>query len=159
MFSSALGTWHKPLLPFCCSDLKEMCLTALANLTWRSRTQEEHPKTMFSKDKVSTSCSHTFAGTADVGIQSLQIWIMAIWRSCIFTVNALRNYSTVQGSTCTLCFMHDKSDISITCPKWSLYFLVLLFQSPRRISYRSLTSTGSAWQLVRDRESSRGPTI
>lgn len=30
-----------------------MCLTALANLTWRSRTQEEHPKTMFSKDKVS----------------------------------------------------------------------------------------------------------
>lgn len=29
-----------------------MCLTALANLTWRSRTQEEHPKTMFSKDKV-----------------------------------------------------------------------------------------------------------
>uniref|UniRef100_A0A8C1WI88 Ash2 like, histone lysine methyltransferase complex subunit n=1 Tax=Cyprinus carpio TaxID=7962 RepID=A0A8C1WI88_CYPCA len=33
------------------SDLKEMCLTALANLTWRSRTQEEHPKTMFSKDK------------------------------------------------------------------------------------------------------------
>uniref|UniRef100_A0A8C1WHZ6 Ash2 like, histone lysine methyltransferase complex subunit n=1 Tax=Cyprinus carpio TaxID=7962 RepID=A0A8C1WHZ6_CYPCA len=31
--------------------LKEMCLTALANLTWRSRTQEEHPKTMFSKDK------------------------------------------------------------------------------------------------------------
>ncbi|MGH0173362.1 UNVERIFIED_CONTAM: hypothetical protein FKN15_065161 [Acipenser sinensis] len=33
------------------SDLKEMCLTALANLTWRSRNQEEHPKTMFSKDK------------------------------------------------------------------------------------------------------------
>lgn len=31
-----------------------MCLTALANLTWRSRTQDEHPKTMFSKDKVST---------------------------------------------------------------------------------------------------------
>ncbi|KAA8579200.1 hypothetical protein FQN60_000022 [Etheostoma spectabile] len=29
----------------------EMCLTALANLTWRSRTQDEHPKTMFSKDK------------------------------------------------------------------------------------------------------------
>lgn len=38
---------------FCVSDLKEMCLTALANLTWRSRTQDEHPKTMFSKDKVS----------------------------------------------------------------------------------------------------------
>lgn len=37
---------------FCFSDLKEMCLTALANLTWRSRTQDEHPKTMFSKDKV-----------------------------------------------------------------------------------------------------------
>jgi len=37
---------------FCVPDLKEMCLTALANLTWRSRTQEEHPKTMFSKDKV-----------------------------------------------------------------------------------------------------------
>lgn len=36
------------------SDLKEMCLTALANLTWRSRTQDEHPKTMFSKDKVRT---------------------------------------------------------------------------------------------------------
>ena len=36
------------------SDLKEMCLTALANLTWRSRTQEEHPKTMFSKDKVNS---------------------------------------------------------------------------------------------------------
>uniref|UniRef100_A0A672NW35 Set1/Ash2 histone methyltransferase complex subunit ASH2-like n=1 Tax=Sinocyclocheilus grahami TaxID=75366 RepID=A0A672NW35_SINGR len=34
------------------ANLKEMCLTALANLTWRSRTQEEHPKTMFSKDKV-----------------------------------------------------------------------------------------------------------
>lgn len=34
------------------TDLKEMCLTALGNLTWRSRTQEEHPKTMFSKDKV-----------------------------------------------------------------------------------------------------------
>uniref|UniRef100_A0A3P8VC56 Set1/Ash2 histone methyltransferase complex subunit ASH2 n=1 Tax=Cynoglossus semilaevis TaxID=244447 RepID=A0A3P8VC56_CYNSE len=33
------------------ANLKEMCLTALANLTWRSRTQEEHPKTMFSKDK------------------------------------------------------------------------------------------------------------
>uniref|UniRef100_A0A3Q3L4N7 Set1/Ash2 histone methyltransferase complex subunit ASH2 n=1 Tax=Mastacembelus armatus TaxID=205130 RepID=A0A3Q3L4N7_9TELE len=32
------------------ANLKEMCLTALANLTWRSRTQE-HPKTMFSKDK------------------------------------------------------------------------------------------------------------
>lgn len=29
-----------------------MCLTALANLTWRSRTHDEHPKTMFSKDKV-----------------------------------------------------------------------------------------------------------
>lgn len=37
---------------FCCSDLKEMCLSALANLTWQSRTQDEHPKTMFSKDKV-----------------------------------------------------------------------------------------------------------
>uniref|UniRef100_A0A3Q3NP79 Ash2 like, histone lysine methyltransferase complex subunit n=1 Tax=Labrus bergylta TaxID=56723 RepID=A0A3Q3NP79_9LABR len=34
------------------ANLKEMCLTALANLTWRSRTQDEHPKTMFSKDKV-----------------------------------------------------------------------------------------------------------
>uniref|UniRef100_A0A671MNQ5 Set1/Ash2 histone methyltransferase complex subunit ASH2 n=1 Tax=Sinocyclocheilus anshuiensis TaxID=1608454 RepID=A0A671MNQ5_9TELE len=33
------------------ANLKEMCLTTLANLTWRSRTQEEHPKTMFSKDK------------------------------------------------------------------------------------------------------------
>ncbi|XP_069069542.1 set1/Ash2 histone methyltransferase complex subunit ASH2 isoform X1 [Pleurodeles waltl] len=33
------------------ANLKEMCLTALANLTWQSRTQEEHPKTMFSKDK------------------------------------------------------------------------------------------------------------
>lgn len=33
------------------ANLKEMCLTALSNLTWRSRTQEEHPKTMFSKDK------------------------------------------------------------------------------------------------------------
>ncbi|GCB79778.1 hypothetical protein scyTo_0017008, partial [Scyliorhinus torazame] len=33
------------------ADLKEMCLTGLANLTWRSRTQDEHPKTMFSKDK------------------------------------------------------------------------------------------------------------
>uniref|UniRef100_A0A1A8D524 Set1/Ash2 histone methyltransferase complex subunit ASH2 n=1 Tax=Nothobranchius kadleci TaxID=1051664 RepID=A0A1A8D524_NOTKA len=33
------------------ANLKEMCLTALANLTWRSRAQEEHPKTMFSKDK------------------------------------------------------------------------------------------------------------
>ncbi|TRY88154.1 hypothetical protein DNTS_029456 [Danionella cerebrum] len=33
------------------ANLKEMCLTALANLTWRSRSQEEHPKTMFSKDK------------------------------------------------------------------------------------------------------------
>ncbi|PKU29222.1 set1 ash2 histone methyltransferase complex subunit hypothetical protein [Limosa lapponica baueri] len=32
-------------------DLKEMCLSALANLTWQSRTQDEHPKTMFSKDK------------------------------------------------------------------------------------------------------------
>ncbi|XP_046870826.1 set1/Ash2 histone methyltransferase complex subunit ASH2 [Hypomesus transpacificus] len=32
------------------ANLKEMCLTALANLTWQSRTQE-HPKTMFSKDK------------------------------------------------------------------------------------------------------------
>ncbi|KAF3848558.1 hypothetical protein F7725_015055 [Dissostichus mawsoni] len=32
-------------------DLKEMCLTALANLTWRSRTQDEHPKTMFPKEK------------------------------------------------------------------------------------------------------------
>lgn len=37
---------------FCFSDLKEMCLSALANLTWQSRTQDEHPKTMFSKDKV-----------------------------------------------------------------------------------------------------------
>ncbi|KAK2823258.1 hypothetical protein Q7C36_019858 [Tachysurus vachellii] len=33
------------------ANLKEMCLTALANLTWRSRTHEDHPKTMFSKDK------------------------------------------------------------------------------------------------------------
>ncbi|KAI1882567.1 hypothetical protein AGOR_G00252080 [Albula goreensis] len=33
------------------SNLKEMCLTTLANLTWRSRIQDEHPKTMFSKDK------------------------------------------------------------------------------------------------------------
>ncbi|KAI3361889.1 hypothetical protein L3Q82_002212 [Scortum barcoo] len=33
------------------ANLKEMCLTALANLTWRSRTQDEHAKTMFSKDK------------------------------------------------------------------------------------------------------------
>ncbi|KAK1800837.1 hypothetical protein P4O66_006033 [Electrophorus voltai] len=33
------------------ANLKEMCLTALANLTWRSKNQEEHPKTMFSKDK------------------------------------------------------------------------------------------------------------
>uniref|UniRef100_A0A8D3A7G5 Ash2 like, histone lysine methyltransferase complex subunit n=1 Tax=Scophthalmus maximus TaxID=52904 RepID=A0A8D3A7G5_SCOMX len=33
------------------ANLKEMCLTALANLTWRSRSQDEHPKTMFSKDK------------------------------------------------------------------------------------------------------------
>ncbi|XP_028655647.2 set1/Ash2 histone methyltransferase complex subunit ASH2 isoform X1 [Erpetoichthys calabaricus] len=33
------------------ANLKEMCLTALANLTWRSRTDDEHPKTMFSKDK------------------------------------------------------------------------------------------------------------
>ncbi|XP_063787686.1 set1/Ash2 histone methyltransferase complex subunit ASH2 isoform X2 [Pseudophryne corroboree] len=33
------------------ANLKEMCLTALANLTWHSRNQEEHPKTMFSKDK------------------------------------------------------------------------------------------------------------
>ncbi|CAH2275224.1 set1 Ash2 histone methyltransferase complex subunit ASH2 isoform X2 [Pelobates cultripes] len=31
--------------------LKEMCLTALANLTWQSRNKDEHPKTMFSKDK------------------------------------------------------------------------------------------------------------
>lgn len=34
------------------ADLKEMCLTALANLTWQSRNKDEHPKTMFSKDKV-----------------------------------------------------------------------------------------------------------
>ncbi|GAB5570314.1 set1/Ash2 histone methyltransferase complex subunit ASH2 isoform X1 [Prionailurus iriomotensis] len=34
------------------ANLKEMCLSALANLTWQSRTQDEHPKTMFSKDKV-----------------------------------------------------------------------------------------------------------
>ncbi|XP_075457330.1 set1/Ash2 histone methyltransferase complex subunit ASH2 isoform X1 [Ascaphus truei] len=33
------------------ANLKEMCLTALANLTWQSRNQDEHPKTMFSKDK------------------------------------------------------------------------------------------------------------
>uniref|UniRef100_A0AAY4AR88 SPRY domain-containing protein n=1 Tax=Denticeps clupeoides TaxID=299321 RepID=A0AAY4AR88_9TELE len=33
------------------ANLKEMCLTALANLTWRSRVQDEHPKTMFSKEK------------------------------------------------------------------------------------------------------------
>lgn len=38
--------------PFFLIDLKEMCLSALANLTWQSRTQDEHPKTMFSKDKV-----------------------------------------------------------------------------------------------------------
>ncbi|KAJ6658735.1 hypothetical protein lerEdw1_019895 [Lerista edwardsae] len=36
---------------FSSTDLKEMCLSALANLTWQSRTQDEHPKTMFSKDK------------------------------------------------------------------------------------------------------------
>ncbi|KAG8441202.1 hypothetical protein GDO86_006810 [Hymenochirus boettgeri] len=33
------------------ANLKEMCLTGLANLTWQSRNQDEHPKTMFSKDK------------------------------------------------------------------------------------------------------------
>ena len=33
------------------ANLKQMCLSALANLTWQSRTQDEHPKTMFSKDK------------------------------------------------------------------------------------------------------------
>ncbi|XP_053320413.1 set1/Ash2 histone methyltransferase complex subunit ASH2 [Spea bombifrons] len=33
------------------ANLKEMCLTALANLTWQSRNRDEHPKTMFSKDK------------------------------------------------------------------------------------------------------------
>ncbi|XP_061406597.1 set1/Ash2 histone methyltransferase complex subunit ASH2-like isoform X1 [Lethenteron reissneri] len=33
------------------ATLKEMCLTALANLTWTSRMQDDHPKTMFSKDK------------------------------------------------------------------------------------------------------------
>ncbi|XP_061417864.1 set1/Ash2 histone methyltransferase complex subunit ASH2-like isoform X1 [Lethenteron reissneri] len=33
------------------ATLKEMCLTSLANLTWKSRTQDEHPKTMFSKEK------------------------------------------------------------------------------------------------------------
>ncbi|KAM4035710.1 set1/Ash2 histone methyltransferase complex subunit ASH2 isoform 2-T2 [Anomaloglossus baeobatrachus] len=33
------------------ANLKEMCLTTLANLTWHSRNQDEHPKTMFSKDK------------------------------------------------------------------------------------------------------------
>ncbi|XP_072835208.2 set1/Ash2 histone methyltransferase complex subunit ASH2 isoform X5 [Pogona vitticeps] len=33
------------------ANLKEMCLSALANLTWQSRSQDEHPKTMFSKDK------------------------------------------------------------------------------------------------------------
>ncbi|KAJ7305142.1 hypothetical protein JRQ81_011024 [Phrynocephalus forsythii] len=33
------------------ANLKEMCLSALANLTWQSRFQDEHPKTMFSKDK------------------------------------------------------------------------------------------------------------
>ncbi|XP_034085116.1 set1/Ash2 histone methyltransferase complex subunit ASH2-like isoform X2 [Gymnodraco acuticeps] len=33
------------------ANLKEMCLTALANLTWRSRTHDEHPKTMFPKEK------------------------------------------------------------------------------------------------------------
>ncbi|KAM5172737.1 set1/Ash2 histone methyltransferase complex subunit ASH2 [Mantella aurantiaca] len=33
------------------ANLKEMCLTALANLTWQSRNKDEHPKTMFSKDK------------------------------------------------------------------------------------------------------------
>ncbi|KAG8141357.1 hypothetical protein E2320_006984, partial [Naja naja] len=38
---------HLVLIP----HLKEMCLSALANLTWQSRTQDEHPKTMFSKDK------------------------------------------------------------------------------------------------------------
>lgn len=48
------------LLHFCIcfspEDLKEMCLSALANLTWQSRTQDEHPKTMFSKDKVGVHC-------------------------------------------------------------------------------------------------------
>lgn len=52
---------------FCVADLKEMCLTALANLTWRSRTQEEHPKTMFSKDKVSIRWFSTSVG-AHVGV-------------------------------------------------------------------------------------------
>ncbi|XP_069823193.1 set1/Ash2 histone methyltransferase complex subunit ASH2 [Dendropsophus ebraccatus] len=33
------------------ANLKEMCLTTLANLTWQSRNRDEHPKTMFSKDK------------------------------------------------------------------------------------------------------------
>uniref|UniRef100_A0A7M4E093 ASH2 like, histone lysine methyltransferase complex subunit n=1 Tax=Crocodylus porosus TaxID=8502 RepID=A0A7M4E093_CROPO len=48
-------TYVAPLLGtkchLCLHDLKEMCLSALANLTWQSRTQDEHPKTMFSKDK------------------------------------------------------------------------------------------------------------
>lgn len=35
-----------------------MCLSALANLTWQSRTQDEHPKTMFSKDKVRLLQNH-----------------------------------------------------------------------------------------------------
>ncbi|XP_068130731.1 E3 SUMO-protein ligase ZBED1-like isoform X2 [Hyperolius riggenbachi] len=33
------------------ANLKEMCLTTLANLTWQSRNQVSRPKTMFSKDK------------------------------------------------------------------------------------------------------------
>lgn len=48
MLTGALGY-------LCFEDLKEMCLSALANLTWQSRTQDEHPKTMFSKDKVLVS--------------------------------------------------------------------------------------------------------
>lgn len=147
---------------FGCSVLKEMCLTALANLTWRSRTQEEHPKTMFSKDKVSTSGSHRL-------LLVLLMWPskaskLDIWRSCTFTVNGLWNYSTMQGSVCTQCFIHITAQ-----QKW--YFnnsfahvvvtvlLCLVVPITCRISYRSLTSTGSAWQLVRDRESSHGPTI
>lgn len=52
------------IVSLCVSDLKEMCLTALANLTWSSRTQEEHPKTMFSKDKVSPLNSPNIEPTA-----------------------------------------------------------------------------------------------
>uniref|UniRef100_A0A8C4QHN1 Ash2 like, histone lysine methyltransferase complex subunit n=1 Tax=Eptatretus burgeri TaxID=7764 RepID=A0A8C4QHN1_EPTBU len=33
------------------ANLKEMCVTTLANLTWRSRCKDNHPTTLFSKDK------------------------------------------------------------------------------------------------------------